>query len=117
MAKKIDEKSKHERPQNKNLTPGGPGRPKGRKNFKTLFYEAIEKLAEQEGISAEEFEVKLVTQAIKKGYNGDVAFYRDLMDRIHGKAQQHVDHTSGGEPIKQNAIAFVDFTDDDPESK
>jgi len=49
MAEKIEEKSK--RPQDANLTPGGPGRPKGRKNFKTLYYEAIEKIAKAEGLT------------------------------------------------------------------
>ncbi len=71
---------------------GNPnGRPKGRKNFATLFDEAIRRIAESKGIAPEEFEIQLVQQAITKGFNGDRSFYSDTMDRIHGKAPQTLD--------------------------
>lgn len=66
------------------------GRPKGRKNFKTLFYEAIERIATEKGVKPDEFEIQLVEQAIRKGFNGDKGFYADTMDRVHGKADQTV---------------------------
>ena len=98
MEKIIGEKSvKH--PGIENLTPGGPGRPKGRKNFKTLYYEAIERIAQSQGITGEEFEVKMIEQAARKGFNGDRGFYTDTMDRVHGKAEQKTDITSDGESI------------------
>lgn len=98
MGEKIVNKSS-ERPQNKHLTPGGPGRPKGRKNFKTLYYEAIERIAQSQGITGEEFEVKMIEQAARKGFNGDRGFYADTMDRVHGKADQKTDITTGGQPL------------------
>lgn len=110
---KIGEKSeKREHPGTKNLTPGGPGRPKGSKNFSTLFRQAIKKIAEEEGIDPEAFEVKMVEQAIKKGFNGQYNFYKDVMDRVHGQAQKHIDHTTDGMPIQANTIVFTDFTDE-----
>lgn len=98
-----------ERPQNKNLTPGGPGRPKGRKNFATLFDEAIKRIAESKGIEPDEFEIQLVQQAITKGFNGDRSFYSDTMDRVHGKAPQKadIDITSGGETLQPLLVRFI----------
>jgi hypothetical protein len=75
------------------------GRPKGQRNFATIYREAIEKIAKSKDITADEFEIQLVEQAIRKGFNGDTRFYTDTLDRIHGKAQQHVDHTTDGEKI------------------
>ena len=80
-------------------TPNPNGRPLGRKNFKTLYYEAIERIAQSQGITGEEFEVKMIEQAARKGFNGDRGFYTDTMDRVHGKAEQKTDITSDGESI------------------
>jgi len=86
-----------ERPQNKNLKrDAGPGRPKGQKNFATIYREAIEKIAQSKGQTADQFEIEMAEQAIRKGFNGDTRFYTDTMDRVHGKAQQHVDIKSDG---------------------
>jgi len=81
-------------------TDAGPGRPKGQRNFATIYREAIEKIAKSKDITADEFEIQLVEQAIRKGFNGDTRFYTDTLDRIHGKAQQAVDLTTGGEPLR-----------------
>ncbi len=100
MGENTDKNTTNLRPAWKKGETGNPnGRPKGRKNFATLFDEAIRKIAESKGISPEDFEVQLVQQAITKGFNGDRSFYTDTMDRVHGKAQQYVDHTTDGEKI------------------
>lgn len=91
-------------PGSENLTPGGPGRPKGRKNFATLYRQAIEKIALSEGMEPDAFELEIVKQALKKARNGDIAFYRDTMDRVHGKAQQNVDHTTNGKELPQPIV-------------
>jgi hypothetical protein len=76
---------------------GNPnGRPKGSLSFTTLYKKAIENIAKSKGITPEDFEVQLVTQAITKGFNGDRSFYADTMDRVHGKAPQSIDHTTDG---------------------
>lgn len=64
------------------------GRPQGSLDFKTKFYKVIDKLAKQNGITAEEVEEQLLLVGYKKAKDGDYSFYRDLMDRIHGKAEQ-----------------------------
>ncbi len=76
---------------------GNPaGRPKGSLDFKTKFYNVIDKLAKQNNISAEEVEEQLMLVGYKKAKEGDFGFYRDLMDRLHGK------------PINRNEISGVD---------
>ena len=97
-----------ERPQNKNLKrDAGPGRPAGRKSFATIYREAIEKIAATQNITGDEFEVKFVEQAVRKGFNGDARFYTDTMDRLHGKAPQHIDHTTGGDKIPPMLVRII----------
>lgn len=80
---------------------GNPnGRPKGRRNFSTIFYDALEKLAEKNGIPADQLETEIVEKALLSARKGDHKFYKDLMDRLHGQATQNTDVTSGGEKIK-----------------
>lgn len=71
---------------NSNLTPGGPGRPKGQKNYSTLYREALIKIATTEGITADELEIELEEVGIKKAMKGDFKFWQDIRDRVHGKA-------------------------------
>lgn len=94
---------KNRRIQNKNLTPGGPGRPKGQRNYKTIYREALQKIAKKLGKDADEFETEIVMTAITKARKGDLGFYKDLLDRLHGKPQQSVKHTgSKDDPIHIN---------------
>ena len=79
---------------------GNPnGRPKGALNFATKFNAAIEKLAESNDISGEELELQILQMGIKKAREGDYSFYRDTFDRVYGKAQQSVDHTTNGNDL------------------
>jgi len=81
-------------------SPNPSGRPKGQRNYATLYRLAMEKIAVAEGMSFDDFEIKFIQQALRKGFNGDTRLYTDTLDRIHGKAQQSVDLTTGGEPMK-----------------
>lgn len=84
---------------------GNPnGRPKGRKNFATLYREAIEKIANSTGMEPDAFELEIVEQALRKARNGDIAFYRDTMDRLHGRAMQKLDHTTNGKELPQPIV-------------
>lgn len=68
-----------------NLTPGGPGRPKGSRNFKTIQWEALKKIAEARDTTPEEIEEMINEVGLLKAMKGDYNFYRDYMDRNHGK--------------------------------
>lgn len=86
---------------------GNPkGRPKGSRNFKTLYWEAITRIAESQGTTPEEFEVKMIEQAVRKGFNGDKSFYTDTLDRVHGKAMQSIDHTTNGKELPAPIISL-----------
>lgn len=69
----------------------GPGRPQGSLDFKTKFYKVIDKLAKQNNITPEEVEEQLLLVGYKKAKDGDYSFYRDLHDRLYGKAPQTID--------------------------
>lgn len=65
--------------------PGG-GRPKGSKNFATLFNVALEKTAISHDMTSEDILVSLIVVAIKRAQAGEFRFFRDIMDRLYGKA-------------------------------
>lgn len=81
---------------------GNPnGRPKGSVSFATKFYKVIDKLAKQNDLTPDEIEEQLILVGYKKAKDGDYQFYRDLHDRIHGKAPQTINvdadiHTDDG---------------------
>lgn len=70
---------------------GNPnGRPKGRKDYATLFREAIIIIAELNKVDPESIEAKIVQKGISEALKGDYRFYKDHLDRMHGSAQQNV---------------------------
>ena len=77
-------------------TPNPNGRPKGTKNFSTLFEEAIKKIAEEEGADTE---MELVKTAIRQAKEGKYSYHKDIFDRVYGSPTQKTDITSGGEKI------------------
>lgn len=75
------------------------GRPKGSEDFKTKFYKVVDKLAKQNNITPEEVEEQILLVGYKRAKDGDYSFYRDLMDRIHGR------------PVNKNEITGADGKD------
>ena len=97
VKEKIGKKSgKAKHPGIENLTPGGPGRPKGQRNFKTIYRDALVKLAALNKVKPEDLEDDMIQMAIAKARKGDSVFYKDVMDRIHGKAIQPIGGADGG---------------------
>lgn len=66
----------------------GGGRPKGQRNYATIYREALRKIAEEKGMSPEEVEEEIHTIGIKKALEGDFSFYKDTLDRLNGKPTQ-----------------------------
>lgn len=88
---------------NKNLIPFKPGesgnptgRPKGQKNYATLYREAIVKFAKVKQIDPDMLEVAIIEVGIERALKGDYKFYQDLQDRLHGK------------PIQKNELTGLD---------
>ncbi len=79
---------------------GNPaGKPKGTESFATKWYRMVEKIADSNHITPDQVEEELLKVGYKRAKDGDYSFYRDVMDRIHGKPEQKTDITSGGQPL------------------
>lgn len=64
------------------------GRPKGAESFSTKWRKFIEKVAAQNNMTPEEIDEQLLAVGFKKAKEGDFQFYKDIHDRVHGKAVQ-----------------------------
>jgi len=89
-------------------SPNPNGRPKGQRNYATIYREALIKLAALNDKSPEELEDEIVSSGLLNARKGNYAFYKDVMDRLHGSATQKTDVTSGGEKIQINTISYAD---------
>jgi len=75
---------------------GNPaGRPKGAKNFTTLFEKAVKEVAKklELGKDPDAVEVQIIQRAIKEALAGKYPFYRDIFDRIYGQPIKTIDLT------------------------
>jgi hypothetical protein len=64
----------------------GAGRPKGQRNYETIYNAAIAKIAKANEMTPEEFENALEQVGLKKAFKGDFQFYKNFQDRLYGKA-------------------------------
>ena len=70
---------------------GNPnGRPKGQKDYATLYREALIKLAKSNKKTPDELELEILSKGILNARAGDYRFYKDLLDRLHGTAISRV---------------------------
>ena len=70
---------------------GNPaGRPPGRPNYITEMNRGIEKLAKENKMSVAELKVRLYAKGFKLASEGDYQFFRDFLDRTHGKPIQPI---------------------------
>lgn len=64
------------------------GRPLGSPNFATKFYAFIEKVAKRDKLEPDEVEEQLLKVGFLKAKKGEYNFWRDLHDRVYGKARE-----------------------------
>ena len=89
---------------------GNPnGRPKGRKDYATLFREAIIIIAELNKVDPESIEAKIVQKGLSEALKGDYRFYKDHLDRMHGQATQPIASDSKNPFI----VKIVQYASDD----
>ena len=69
----------------------GPGRPIGVKNFVTIFEAAVKKIAKEKNIKECDVEIDLVIRAIAEARGGNYSYYKDIFDRIYGKAKESIE--------------------------
>lgn len=104
---KIGEKSVKKHPGSENLTPGGPGRPKGQRNYLTIYREALKKIADTQNMTAEELETLMEEAGIRKAIKGDFHFWKDIRDRVHGKAPQPLSNAEGEDGIQPLMVKII----------
>jgi hypothetical protein len=77
----------------------GKGRPTGSKNFTTDFDEVVDEIAKTNNITTSEARKILLKMAYVEAKKGNFPFYKDILDRYYGKAQDSVDITTAGQPL------------------
>jgi hypothetical protein len=81
---------------------GNPqGRRKGQRDYRTLFWIALEHIANQHGMTAEQVEEALHAAGITKAIKGDFYFYQEIANRVYGKPMERMDVTSGGKTLAE----------------
>lgn len=60
------------------------GRPKGQRNYATIYREALIKLATANGKTPDDIEVQILSKGLQSASNGDYRFYKDILDRLYG---------------------------------
>jgi len=89
---------------------GNPnGRPKGQRNYATLYREALIKLAEKNDLSSDEIEEQIVSNALLSARKGDYKFYKDVMDRLYGTPVSRTELTGkdGKDIINKVSIEII----------
>ena len=72
---------------------GNPnGRPKGSRDFVTIYREAMKILADKNSTTVEQLEAEMVANAAILARKGDFRFYKDTMDRLHGSPVNRNEH-------------------------
>jgi hypothetical protein len=72
---------------------GNPaGRPKGSRNYRTLFREAYTHIAKdlRLGKNTDALLVEILKRGIKEALKGNYPFYKDIMDRMFGKPGEEI---------------------------
>lgn len=90
------------KPCKKGETANPNGRPKGQRNYATIYKEALLMLGKLNGKTPEQLENELLATGFKHALK-DYRFYKDVMDRTHGQPKQDIDLTSAGEKL-QNIV-------------
>ena len=80
--------ARHLKPCKPGETHNPNGRPKGQRNYSTLYRIALERIAKAKDMTPEEIEAVLHETGLGKALKGDYNFYRDTLDRLHGKPLQ-----------------------------
>jgi hypothetical protein len=73
---------------------GNPaGRPRGSRNYRTLFREAYVAIAKdlRLGKNPDALLVEILKRGIKEALRGNYQFYKDIMDRLYGKPKQTIE--------------------------
>lgn len=86
----VRPQNKHLKPLKKGETANPNGRPKGQRNYATIYREALKKIADSQNMTPEELETLMEEAGMRQALKGNFQFWKDIRDRIHGQAKNHV---------------------------
>lgn len=92
----------------------GPGRPKGQRDYATIYREAMIMLANKNATTVEKLEAEIIANGMLQARKGDFRFYKDNLDRLHGTATNKTDLTSNGERIMFMPTEVINKLNDTP---
>ena len=106
------------KPMKKGETRNPNGRPKGGLNSKTILNKFLSLQQKFKNPVTGEFENMSVYEVmslsiIAKARKGDLNAYKEILDRLEGKAQQKIDHTTDGEAINKVTVEILNYEDTD----
>lgn len=79
---------------------GNPkGRPLGRRDRKTVIWEALRRIAEIEDMTPEQMEEEIQVSGILRARKGSFLHYAEISNGLYGKIMDQVDVTSGGRTL------------------
>lgn len=81
------------RPFTKGKSGNPKGRRKGQRDYRTLFWIALEHIANNQGMKPEEVEEALHAAGIVKAIKGDFYFYQEIANRVYGKPKESMELT------------------------
>jgi hypothetical protein len=96
---------------------GQGGRPKGVKNFKTIFREAAKAVAEalKLGKEPDAVQVEIVKRGIAQALKGNYPFYKDILDRLYGRAPEKMEIDLKAKKIEELEELIWDWVKTDNE--
>lgn len=75
------------------------GKPLGTEDFKTKWFKFIDKVAKQNNITPDDVDEQLLAVAFKQAKDANYQFYKDIHDRVHGKAVERLSNADGSNLI------------------
>ena len=87
------------------------GRPKGSRSLATILREMLETdidVVVEGKKERKQMQEVIIRKLLKKASEGDIRAITEIFDRVEGKAKQHTDITTDGEPINTIKVIYPD---------
>lgn len=92
--KKFDKRWLNLKPPYKKGQSGNPlGKPRGQRDYATLYREALIKFAEKNSENPLDIENDILIKGLSSARKGDYRFYKDVLDRLYGQPKQPQEHS------------------------
>lgn len=73
--------------------PGGPGHPMGVRNWQTIYWQAIKRLAKRNNSDPDDLDLDLVEKGILEARKGNFIFWKEIKEANFGKVKDQIEHS------------------------